>query len=140
MYSTPEVINCRESLQSAYSHFPLPPPPTSLSLLPAPPSPSSPHLPYSLHPPPSPSSPLPPPPSLPPLPVNKVALATGCWVDNPTPSGPTGDSPFLYLVYGVLVRTRPILAASYALSFLLDPASDDMEEHSSFQVTAMLVM
>ena len=55
-------------------------------------------------------------------------------------NGSVGDTPFLYLVYGVLVRTRPILAASYALSFLLDPANDDTEEHSTFQVTAMFVV
>lgn len=71
----------------------------------------------------------------PPSPVNKVARASGCWVDSPPPSGPPRDSPFLYLVYGVLVRTRPILATSYILSFFLDPASDDMEEHISCQVT-----
>lgn len=56
-------------------------------------------------------------------------------MDSPSPSGLDEDSPFLYLVYGVLVRTRPILATSYALSFLLDPDSSDMEEHTSCQVT-----
>lgn len=85
--------------------------------------------------PPPPSLPLPLPLSpLPPSPVNKVARASGCWVDSPPPSGPPRDRPFLYLVYGVLVRTRPILAASYILSFFLDPSSDDMEEHISCQV------
>jgi hypothetical protein len=64
--------------------------------------------------------------------VNKVAKVSGVDVSQPQNNIEVKDK-FLYNTYGVLIRSRPILAASYALSYFLPSDEKIVLEHQESQ-------